>query len=167
MKTIMIIGESPSHTRPEGKEDLAFSGRTSHFLWDALEAAGITRDNCYVTNIVDEKLEKGKKPTKKMIDENLPRLAKIVEAEDPMIVVPVGKIATEALINRKVNILEEAGTLLSSKKLNSHMMPLIHPAAIARNPKLIIKMRDCVKRLKIAIELFEENEHIKRRLVEA
>lgn len=62
----MIVGESPSKTRPEGQEEIAFSGQTSHILWDELAHYGITRKDCYVTNVIINHLN-GEEPTEENI----------------------------------------------------------------------------------------------------
>lgn len=148
----MIIGESPSHTRPKGQEDVAFSGKTSRFLWDALKIANITRKDCIVTNLVEEKLPKGKKPTQQMIAENQQRLIDLAKKEDPVIIVPVGKLATEALLGRKVNMLEIAGDFKKSKVLDRWMVPIVHPGAVGRNPKLKFDMERCALRTRVAAD---------------
>lgn len=50
----MIVGEAPSKTRPKGMEEVAFSGKTSHILWDELFKYGITREHCFVTNVITD-----------------------------------------------------------------------------------------------------------------
>lgn len=54
---LMIVGEIPSKTRPSGMQEVAFSGRTSHILWDELKKYNITREDCYVTNVITDHIE--------------------------------------------------------------------------------------------------------------
>lgn len=134
MSRLMIVGESPSSTRPPGKEDIPFSGRTSAFLWNELSAYGITRENCLITNIVEEQCLKGE--LKDKVEENLPRLRKLVETWKPDVILSFGRFATESLLGRKLRsgLLAEVG---HQKSFMSYpLFPCVHPGALSRNPSL-------------------------------
>jgi len=143
---LMIIGESPSHTRPKGMENVHFSGKTSHILWDELRKHNITRDNCFVTNIVTKPCPRGTKPTSEMISEGVDQLAKDLKKVDPLLIMTVGKLATEEMIRMKVGSFTElAGRILGPPDWpKKWIVPCIHPAAVARNPELKKLFEDCI-----------------------
>lgn len=134
----MIIGESPSHTRPKGMEDVHFSGRTSHILWDELRKYDITRDDCFVTNIVTKPCPRGTKPTREMISKGIDKLAKDLKKVKPLLIITVGKFATEQMLRIKIGSFTElTGKILGPPDWpNTYIVPCIHPAAVARNNNL-------------------------------
>jgi DNA polymerase len=141
---LMIIGESPSHTRPNGKENVHFSGRTSHILWEELKEYGITRKHCIVTNTVEDKLPKGKKPTPSMIEENRERIAKLIKEEKPNVIMTMGKVASQALLEHDVYIKSQSGVPFYSDKYNNWIVPILHPSAVARDPNLKDKFEESI-----------------------
>jgi len=134
---LMIIGESPSHTRPKGKENVHFSGTTSHILWDELNKHNLTRDDCFVTNIVTKPCPKGTKPTREMITKGMNKLSKDLIRVDPLLIVTVGKFATSEMIMMNIGIFTDiAGKIIGLDWAGKWLIPIIHPAAVARNPEL-------------------------------
>ena len=155
---LMIIGEAPSHTRPKGMENINFSGKTSHILWDELKRFGITRENCFVTNIVDKQLQRGQKPSPEMIVANRSRLQREIEENEPLLILAVGKTAAEAILDREISVVGSAGEILECKRYNRWIVPCIHPGAVARNPELEEPFKDCIW---IAANALEELQNAK------
>lgn len=135
---LMIVGESPSHTRPKGQENVNFSGRTSHILWDELRKHNLTRDDCFVTNIVTELCPRGTKPTREMITKGMDKLRKDLKEVDPLLIVTVGKFATSEMIMMSIGnkFTDIAGKIIGHDWTGKWLIPIIHPAAVARNPEL-------------------------------
>jgi DNA polymerase len=150
---LMVVGEAPSHTRPKGMENVAFSGKTSYILWDELKEYNITREDCYVTNVVAEQLLRGKRPDENLINKNRPRLEKEIEEQEPLVILAVGKIASNTLLNKDVRLLANAGNIFKDKKRNLWIVPCIHPSAVARNKVLKKPFKDCIW---IAAKVLEE-----------
>lgn len=156
---LMIIGESPSHTRPEGQEHISFSGKTAHFLWEALQDAGLPIRGHLVTNIVEEPLPKGEKPTKAMAEENMPRLLALAEQFSPDVIVTVGKTATEAILGHKVKLKEVVGRLQHSEDFGGrYVFPIIHPAAAARSKKMKSQIKANARELAAVLQAVHFNE---------
>jgi DNA polymerase len=126
---ILLIGESPSKTRPKGQEDVPFSGKTSHFLWNELSEYGINREDCIVTNVVEEHIRK--EDLKKKVEENLPRIKKLIKTENPSVIITLGKFASESILSKTVKITEESGKEYGFA--GYPVFPCPHPASIARN----------------------------------
>jgi len=142
----MIIGESPSHTRPAGQENVNFSGRTSHILWDELRKHNLTRDDCFVTNIVTELCPRGTKPTQEMITRGMNKIGKDLKEVDPLLIVTVGKFATSEMIMMNIgdNFTDIVGRIIGCDWTGKWLVPIIHPAAVARNPEFKKSFEDCI-----------------------
>lgn len=148
MARLMIIGESPSNTRPPGQEHIAFSGKTAHYLWSSLQDAGLPINGHFVTNVIDRLLLEGEKPNKQMVKENLPRLLTFVRQYRPDIIITVGKFATESIIGHKVKFKDVRGRLNQSEIFDNYLVfPMVHPAAAARSNKMKREIRADARQL--------------------
>ena len=136
---LMIVGESPSKTRPDGMQEVAFSGRTSHILWDELMKYGITRENCFVTNIITDHIE-WKDITNEIAQRNHDRLEQEIREQRPTVILAVGAKAREWFGRGK----SYDGFLIESQLYNCWVVSCTHPAAVARNPNLRQNFIDCI-----------------------
>lgn len=162
---LVIIGESPSRTRPPGMENVNFSGRTSHILWDELKKYNITREDCFITNIVDKLLPRSQKPTREMIAAERIRLQREIDENNPLLILAVGKIAAEAMINGPISVIDSAGDILESKRYNRWVVPCIHPSAVTRNKSLKLQFENCIWMAAHALEeirIYERKRHKKQ-----
>jgi uracil-DNA glycosylase family protein len=132
---IMLVGEQPGD-----KEDLAgepFVGPAGRVLDQALEAAGIDREDVYVTNAVKHFRfeERGKrrihrKPDTGHITACRPWLEAEFAAVQPAVVVCLGATAARAVLGRVVKIGAERGTPLEVQ--GRTVVVTIHPSAVLR-----------------------------------
>jgi uracil-DNA glycosylase family 4 len=118
---IAIVGEAPGVT--EVMSGLGFSGMSGKLLWDILGRHGITRSDCYVTNVIkvrppnDDlatfiKIDKGRAKTTdayEMAEQQLyDELAALTECN---VIVAVGGVALWALC-KKVAVSKRRGSIL-------------------------------------------------------
>lgn len=146
--TQTVFGEGPKSARvvmvgeqPGDKEDLAgapFVGPAGRMLDQGLEAAGIARDDVYVTNVVKHfKWEaKGRrrlhrKPTTKEISACLPWLDEELNLIKPEIVVCLGATPTQALLGKTMKVTEIRGQVLASTRAE-RVVATVHPSSILR-----------------------------------
>jgi uracil-DNA glycosylase len=135
---VMLVGEQPGD-----REDLAgkpFVGPAGRELDRGLEAAGIARDEAYVTNVVKHFKfeERGRRrihqtPKRFEIDACKPWLAAELEAVDPEALVLLGATAAKALLGSSFRVTQHRGELLDSE-LAPILTATIHPSAILRAP---------------------------------
>jgi DNA polymerase len=135
---VMLIGEQPGDS-----EDLAgvpFVGPAGRLLDDALAAAGIPRDQTYVTNAVKhfKFTRRGKrrihdKPTRYEIAACRPWLGAELEAIAPDIVVVLGATAAQALLGSAFRVTKERGQALDTD-LATYTFATVHPASVLRAP---------------------------------
>jgi uracil-DNA glycosylase family protein len=135
---VMLVGEQPGD-----KEDLAgkpFVGPAGRELDKGLEAAGIARDEAYVTNVVKHFKfeERGRRrihqtPKRFEIEACKPWLAAELEAVDPDALVLLGATAAKALLGSSFRVTQHRGELLDAE-LAPIVTATIHPSAILRAP---------------------------------
>jgi DNA polymerase len=136
-KTI-LIGEQPGFDEDVAGEP--FIGPAGKTLDKGLVAAGIRREEVYVTNVVKHfKWEpKGnqhlhKKPNASEIAACLPWLEAEIQAVKPTVIVCLGAIAAQALLGRDFRVSQQRGQLMPSD-LVPYVLATVHPASILRAP---------------------------------
>ena len=133
---VMLVGEQPGD-----KEDLAgkpFVGPAGRELDRGLEAAGIARDEAYVTNVVKHFKfeERGRRrihqtPKRFEIEACRPWLVEELRVVKPQALVLLGASAAKALLGRSFRVTRHRGELLDSE-LAPIVSATIHPSAILR-----------------------------------
>jgi uracil-DNA glycosylase family protein len=133
---VMFVGEQPGD-----KEDLAgkpFVGPAGRELDKGLEAAGIGRDEAYVTNVVKHFKfeERGRRrihqtPKRFEIDACSPWLEEELRVVSPEALVLLGATAAKALMGSSFRLTKHRGELLDSE-LAPIVTATIHPSAILR-----------------------------------
>ena len=132
----MLVGEQPGD-----REDLAgrpFVGPAGQLLDEALEEAGIDRDDAYVTNAVKHfKWEpRGKrrihaKPTWTELGACRPWLDAEIAAVSPRAIVCLGASAAQSLLGKQFRVTKQRGAFVESD-LAEYVLATIHPSAILR-----------------------------------
>jgi len=135
---VMMIGEQPGDS-----EDLAgrpFVGPAGRVLDGALAAAGIPREDVYVTNVVKhfKFTRRGKrrihdKPTQYEVAACRPWLTRELELVAPEIVVVLGATAAQSLLGRMFRVTKERGVERATP-LAPHTFATVHPASVLRAP---------------------------------
>src|SRR5688572_11751938 len=133
---VMLVGEQPGD-----KEDLAgkpFVGPAGRELDRGLEAAGIARDEAYVTNVVKHFKfeERGRRrihqtPKRFEIEACRPWLVEELRVVKPQALILLGASAAKALLGRSFRVTRHRGELLDSE-LAEIVAATIHPSAILR-----------------------------------
>ena len=135
---VIFVGEQPGF-----EEDLAgkpFVGPAGRMLDKGLEAAGINREEVYVTNVVKHfKWEaKGnqhihKKPNASEIAACRPWLEAELQVLKPDVLVCLGATASQALLGNQFRVSQQRGQLIESP-LAGKVMATVHPSSILRAP---------------------------------
>jgi len=133
---VMLVGEQPGND-----EDLAgkpFVGPAGKLLDQALELAGIDRDETYVTNVVKHfKWEpRGKrrihsKPNAAEIKACLPWLVAEIGDVKPKVLICLGATAAQALLGKAFRVSVDRGRFVPSP-LAKYVMATVHPSSILR-----------------------------------
>lgn len=129
---LMIIGEAPG--QKEDEQCTPFVGPTGALLEEMLEAAGVKRDECYLTNVVKYRppLNDFKKLELIGVDlaESIRRLwEEEIKPRNPNCILAVGDQALNALTSLS-GILSYRGSILRATDGVHKVIPTIHPAAL-------------------------------------
>ena len=133
---IMLVGEMAGDR--EDREGRPFVGPAGRELDRALDAAGIDRQQVYVTNVVKHFKfeERGKRrihqtPRKGEVDACMPWLDTEIKLIRPRGLVALGATAAKALLGSSFRLTQHRGELLESD-LAPVVAATIHPSAIVR-----------------------------------
>ena len=133
---VMMVGEQPGD-----KEDLQgrpFVGPAGAVLDKALAAAGINRNDVYVTNIVKHfkweprgKRRLHKKPNITEISACRPWLEAEIRVVKPQVVVLLGATAAQGILGRDFRVTQHRGEWIKSE-IAPHVLATVHPSSILR-----------------------------------
>ena len=131
---VMIIGEAPGKT--EDKLQKPFVGRAGKLLDDLLGCVSLDRTKVYITNVVNYRPDKNRKPTHDEINEFKKILFKHIEIIKPKCVLLLGATAATAVLNHEGPLSEVRGKWKNIKIINSYfdVLTTFHPAFLLRQP---------------------------------
>ena len=129
---IVFIGEAPG--KKEDETGKPFVGASGKFLDQMLEAAGMHREDVYITNIVKYRPPNNRDPTKDEKAAFMPYLLRQLSIIQPKIIVTLGRhsgmnFIPDLVISRDHGIART--TLLENRPFL--VVPLYHPAAALYN----------------------------------
>ena len=129
---VMIIGEAPGKT--EDKLQKPFVGRAGKLLDDLLGRVSLDRTKVYITNVVNYRPDKNRKPTAEEINEFKKLLFKHIEIIKPKCVLLLGATAATAVLNHEGPLSELRGKWKNIKIINSYfdVLTTFHPAFLLR-----------------------------------
>ena len=146
---VIFVGEAPGKNEDVNGEP--FIGIAGKKLTMALESAGVTREEVYITNIVKCRPPKNRVPTITERDTCKNYLEKEIEIIKPKIICILGNTAFNSLLNGN-EITKFRGKI--AKKNNQLYFLSVHPAATIYNQKLIsVLKKDMRKLFKLTKEL--------------
>ena len=153
---VIFVGEAPG--KNEDMKGEPFIGIAGKKLSIALENAGITRDDVYITNIVKCRPPKNRVPTTNERDTCQNYLKKEIEIIKPKIICILGNTAFNSLLDGK-EIIKFRGKIV--RKNNQLYFLTIHPAATIYNQKLISVLKKDMKKLLKVIKELKNNKKVK------
>jgi uracil-DNA glycosylase family 4 len=128
---LMFVGEAPG-----AEEDLQgrpFVGEAGQLLNRMLNNLGLQREDVYIANILKSRPPGNRDPEPDEVAACLPFLIKQIESIRPKVIVTLGKIATNNLLNTNTQITKVRGNWQKFK--NIRVMPTFHPSYLLRFPK--------------------------------
>ncbi len=152
---LVIIGEAPG--RDEDKEGEPFVGRAGQLLDKILDAINFKREEVYITNILKSRPPRNRDPKADEVEAHLPLLYKQLSLIRPKIILAVGKVAGNTLLDRSSSL-----SNLRDQEHDFYGTPLMvtyHPAALLRNSQWKRPTWEDVKLLRTRYdELTDESE---------
>jgi DNA polymerase len=143
---MMLVGEQPGDQ--EDRAGKPFVGPAGRILDQALDAAGIDRDDLYVTNAVKHfkftvRTERGKRrihqtPSRTEAVACRPWLLAELDAVEPAVVVLMGAVAAKSLLGNDFRLTAHRGELLhlatDDGLRNPDLVVTVHPSSVLRGP---------------------------------
>ena len=131
---VMIVGEAPGRT--EDKLQKPFMGRAGKILDSLLDSVRLDRSKVYITNVVNYRPDKNRKPTHEEINEFKKLLYKHIEIISPKCILLLGATAATAVLNHIGPLSEVRGKWKNIKIINSYfnILTTFHPAYLLRKP---------------------------------
>lgn len=169
---IMMIGEAPGENEVYDGEP--FTGRAGKELDKQLSYLGWTRDDVYITSVVrsrpykwekrpksGEKRKANRKPNQKEVKAHAELLDTQIRLAEPKVLLLLGGVAYQRLIDEKGKISEVIGEKLETPILTYDrendryvpseeeyiVIPLYHPAAVFYNPGIRDSIYESLDRL--------------------
>jgi len=128
---LMFVGEGPG--RDEDIQGRPFVGKAGKLLTSLIEKMGMTREGVYIANIVKCRPPNNRDPEEDEIALCRPFVERQIEIIRPKVIITLGRVSTQALLNTRVPISRLRGTFLEHSGIP--VMPTFHPAYLLRNPK--------------------------------
>jgi uracil-DNA glycosylase len=152
---LMFVGEAPG--AEEDRQGLPFVGRAGKFLGELLEDIGMSREDVFIANVLKCRPPGNRDPQPEEIDSCRPWLETQVDLIQPRLICTLGNFATKLLTSNPTGITRVRGTAqehtIGGRRLR--ILPLLHPAAGLRTPKMAEQLREDFKLIPdlLALEL--------------
>jgi DNA polymerase len=127
---LMVIGEAPG--ADEDRQGEPFVGRAGQLLNSMLRAAGFSREQVYIANVLKCRPPNNRDPATEETDRCLPYLLRQIELVNPAVILCVGRIAAQRLLERDDTIARMRGRI---HRLGQRpVVVTYHPAYLLRSP---------------------------------
>jgi DNA polymerase len=127
---LVFVGEGPG--RDEDAQGLPFVGRAGKLLNQMIEAMGLQRKDVYICNIVKCRPPENRAPEKDEVEICSPFLFRQLDAIAPKVIVCLGSVAAQTLLETNRGISQFRGQWLDFR--GRKLMATYHPAYLLRNP---------------------------------
>ncbi|WP_266078902.1 uracil-DNA glycosylase [Haladaptatus caseinilyticus] len=126
---LLFVGEGPGANEDEQGEP--FVGRSGSVLDEKLRDAGLSRADVRITNCVRCRPPENRDPTKEELNNCREYLEREIELANPDVIVTLGKVPSEHLLERDVAVTNEAGTIANAELGGEirDVLICVHPAA--------------------------------------
>ncbi|WP_051570642.1 uracil-DNA glycosylase [Paenibacillus ehimensis] len=126
---LLLIGEAPGEK--EAETGRPFVGNSGRLLDKYLQEADLLREEAYVTNVIKVRPPGNRTPRISEVKEAMPVLLRQIELIRPAVIVCLGSIALQAVLDRKAKITDIRGVW--QEKDGIRIMPSYHPSAVFRD----------------------------------
>ena len=143
---LLFVGEAPG--AQEDAEGEPFVGRSGDVLDETLLAAGLERRQVRITNCVRCRPPDNRDPRQAELANCRPYLEAEIAAVAPSLIVTLGKVPAEHLLDREVAVTAEAGEIdeVALGGASRRVMVCVHPAATLYDPGQGPVFEDTIRR---------------------
>jgi DNA polymerase len=143
---VAVVGESPGP--PDIDSGKPFMGPAGQMLNRILEAIGLKREDCYLTNTV-KMISNGDELTPDVLSFFTPYLHRELTVVHPRIVIAFGNTPTRALLRTKKPISQMRGEFHEYQGME--LMPTFNPAYLLRDPSKKREVWEDMKKVRAAL----------------
>ena len=131
---LLFVGEAPGRQEDEVGEP--FVGRSGDVLDGTLRDCGLDRSDVRITNCVRCRPPENRDPTTQERDNCAGHLDREIAGIDPAVIVALGKVPSERLLDRSVGVTSEAGSVYETRLAGElrRVVVSVHPAATLYDP---------------------------------
>lgn len=144
----LIIGEAPG--ADEDRLGEPFVGRAGQLLTSMLRSMGLAREEVFIANILKCRPPNNRDPQENEINSCSAYLRQQIELIQPKIILVVGRIAAQSLLNVDTPIGKMRGKKFTYQDTNIPVVATYHPAYLLRSPQ---QKRSAWEDLKFALEI--------------
>lgn len=142
----MIVGEAPGAS--EDEQGRPFVGRAGRLLDELLAAAGLRREEVFITNVLKARPPMNRDPKAGEVAHSMPWLEAQLALVRPRLLIPLGRHALAHFAPGE-KISDAHGTVVIARE--RALFPMYHPAAALRSTGLRDAMFDDAKALSEAL----------------
>lgn len=128
----LFIGEAPG--ADEDRQGEPFVGRAGQLLNNMLRAIGLSREQVYIANILKCRPPKNRDPRPEEARACEPYLKRQIDLLHPKIIIALGRIAAQNLLNTDTPIGQMRGKRYVYADTNIPLLVTYHPAYLLRSP---------------------------------
>jgi len=159
---IIFIGEAPG--RNEDRQGVPFCGKAGKILDELLDAAGLKREEIYITNILKCRPPNNRDPEEEEIASCTPFLDRQLRLISPKIICCLGNFSTRYIMGnfdfKNISGISRLhGKVFYFKEIR--VIPLYHPAVATYNPQMGKILEEDFKKIKKVLEDEAKDSYIK------
>lgn len=143
---VMFIGEGPG--KNEDEQGIPFIGRAGKLLDSLLNEVPLRREDVYITNVVKCRPPGNRDPEPDEVAACMPYLQAQIELIDPRVIVTLGRHSMLRFYPQG-KISNDHGRIINIGK--RVLLPVYHPAAALRNPRLNETLKQDMRRIPEAV----------------
>ncbi|MEN8760965.1 MAG: uracil-DNA glycosylase family protein [Thiogranum sp.] len=147
----LLIGEAPG--RDEDQQGEPFVGRAGQLLNAMLQAVGLHREQVYIANILKCRPPNNRDPVSQEVACCEPYLMRQIELIKPRLIVALGRIAAQNLLNTETPIGKLRGRTHQFRDTGIPLIATYHPAYLLRSP---LEKRKAWEDLQLAVATLRE-----------
>jgi DNA polymerase len=144
----LFIGEAPG--AEEDRQGEPFVGRAGQLLNNVLKAIGLSRERVYIANILKCRPPGNRDPRPEESQACRPYLRRQIELLNPKVIIALGRIAAQNLLQTETPISKMRGREYSYENSGIPVVVTYHPAYLLRSPR---EKRKVWQDLQLALKL--------------
>jgi len=148
----LFIGEAPG--KDEDLQGEPFVGRAGGLLNEMVFSIGLSRDNIFIANILKCRPPNNRDPLASEVSQCLPYLERQIQRIDPMIIIAVGKVAAQNLLQTDKAMSQLRGRIHSFGAKKIPLVVIYHPAYLLRSPSQKFKAWEDLTLAKQVVDKF-------------